>query len=306
MASGVYGIVRGADISPSDCEIFLHYTPSRGDFGDVTLTKLSPSDILIGVQNPNKPNTTSVSEIFGGLYTLKLPSSQFSNPGIYTIIIKPIEIRTTIKECGILNTYPDIKGLVIDLSTVPTQFTTNFNNGNLTGYRIEYITTDSSATERKVRNMFTIITSNNKAEALVANQSNSVGKGTQYRFNDNSSLSFLTVTPSSSPNVKPNAIPYIGIAGQEIILTNTFFNPLMIEIEMVEHDVETLAYALLGPQIISLEDGIYTVYNFNNEIYKQWNLYEIKDQFTGNPLFEVKELKPNVDFTKQFKTVTNI
>jgi hypothetical protein len=80
----------------------------------------------------------------------------------------------------------------------------------------------------------------------------------------------------------------------------------MVEIEMVEHDIETLAYGLFGNQTKSLEDGIYTIYNFENQIYKQYNLFEIKDQFTGTPLFEVREERDNIDFTKTFDNVSNI
>ena len=98
----------------------------------------------------------------------------------------------------------------------------------------------------------------------------------------------------------------IGDVNQDVIITNTFFNPMMIEVEMAEHDVETLAYALFGNQTKSLEDGIYTIYNFNNQIYKQYDLYEIKDKYTGKPLFEVRELRNNVDFSKNFTTVTTV
>jgi hypothetical protein len=63
----------------------------------------------------------------------------------------------------------------------------------------------------------------------------------------------------------------------------------MIEVEMVQHDIETIAYSLFGNQTKSLDDGIYTIYNFNNDIYKQYNLYEIKDVYSGTPLFEVRE-----------------
>lgn len=304
MATGTYGTIRPADILPQDCEIFLHYTPLRSDFGDTTLTKLNPEDVLIKIQNPN--NTTGVSEIFGGLYTLKLPTTNFSLKGIYTIIIKPVEIRTKITDCGVLSAYPDVKGLVLDISTIDPNFVSYFENGGLVGYRIEYINTNPTINERKISNFFRIITSNNKAEPVNQNLSNSNQKALRYRFNDNSSLTFLTVSPSSSPNVKPNAIPFIGETNQEIIITNTFFNPIMIEVEIVEHDIETLAYGLLGPQTKSLEDGIYTVYNFNEEIYKQWNLYEIKDQFSGKPLFEVREPRTNVDFTKQFNDISNV
>jgi hypothetical protein len=104
--------------------------------------------------------------------------------------------------------------------------------------------------------------------------------------------------------VKPNALPYIGVPGQNIIITNTFFNPIMMEIEMVEHDNETIAYALYGNQTKSLDDGIYTIYNFNNGIYRQYNLYEIKDRFTGKPLYEVREEKKIIDQTKDFDSIT--
>ncbi len=80
----------------------------------------------------------------------------------------------------------------------------------------------------------------------------------------------------------------------------------MIEVEMVEHDVETLAYAMFGNQTKSLEDGKYTIYNFNNQIYKQYDLYEIKDSFTGKPLFEVREQTTTIDFSKNFSTIISI
>lgn len=75
---------------------------------------------------------------------------------------------------------------------------------------------------------------------------------------------------------------------------------------MVQHDIETLAFGLFGNQTKSLEDGIYTIYNFNNEIYKQYNLYEIKDKFTGKPLFEVREERTSIDFNKNFTNITTI
>jgi len=75
---------------------------------------------------------------------------------------------------------------------------------------------------------------------------------------------------------------------------------------MVEHDFDTLAYGLFGNQTKSLEDGIYTIYNFENQIYKQYNLFEIKDQFTGKPLFEVREERSNIDFSKTFNNIANV
>jgi hypothetical protein len=301
MATGTYGIVRGADVLPSDVEVFVHYTPSRDVVGDTTITKLNSNEVLIPINNPN--STTSGLEVFGGMYTLKLPVSTFGAKGIYTVMIKPIEIRTTIEDCGVLSSYPDVKGLVFDLSTIPSEFVNRFENGGLTGYRIEYITTDNTS---KISNFFRIVTSNNRAEAVNQNLTNSSQKAIRYRYNDNANFTFCTVSPSSAGNTTPNVLPFIGQPGQEVIITNTFFNPVMIEIEMVEHDVETLAFGILGNQTKSLEDGIYTIYNFDNEIYKQYNLFEIKDRFTGKPLFEVREERDNIDFSKGFDDIANV
>ena len=300
MATGVYGTTRPADVSLDDLEVFLHYTPSRDSIGDTELTKLNPREVLSTISNPN--NTTT-SEVFGGMYTLKLPSSIFGQKGIYTIMIKPIEIRTKIVDCGVLSAYPNIKGLLFDLSTLEPNFVNKFQNNNLTGYRIEYL---DSNTGDKIRNFFTVVTSNNKAEPVNQNLTNSNQKSIRYRFNDNSNLVYTTVTPSSTSNVKPNVLPFIGEANQDVIITNTFFNPVMVEIEMVEYDTESLAIGLFGPQTKSLEDGVYTIYNFDNEIYKQYNLYEIKDEFNGEPLFEIREPRTNIDFLKDFNTITNI
>ncbi len=307
MATGTFGIVRPADISPDDVEIFYHYTPSRDKIGNSDLIKLDSNEVLIKINNPNRvQSNVSGFEVFGGMYTLKLPVASFGAKGIYTIIIKPVEIRTQITDTGVLSALPDTKGLLFDTTTIPTNFTSKFENNGLVGYRIEYLSTDTSATDAKINNFFRVITSNNKAEPVNQNLTNTNQKAIRYRFNDNSTLVFCTVSPSSSSNVKPNALPFIGAPNQRVILTNTFFDPIMIEVEMVQHDVETLAYAMFGNQTKSLDDGIYTIYNFNNEIYMQYNLYDIKDKFSGKPLFEVRERRNNVDFTKSFNNITTI
>jgi hypothetical protein len=306
-ANGTYGIVRPADINPEDVEVFYHYTPSRDKIGNTNLIKLNSSDVLFKIDNPNKSKSgVSTFEIFGGMYTLKLPVTTFSAKGFYTIYIKPAEIRTKIVDCGSLSAYPDIKGIIFDISSVPTEFLAKFENNGLVGYRIEYIDTNTAATDAKLNNFFRVITSNNRAEPVNQNLTNSNQKAIRYRFNDNSTLTYCTVSPSSASNVKPNAFPFIGQPNQQVIITNTFFNPIMIEVEMVVHDVETLAFGLLGNQSKSLEDGIYTIYNFNNDIYKQFNLYEIKDQYSGKPLFEIREERTNIDFTKSFINVTKL
>jgi hypothetical protein len=115
---------------------------------------------------------------------------------------------------------------------------------------------------------------------------------------------FCTLSPSSAPTNKPNATPYIGQPNQNIIITNTFFNPITLDIEIVEHDISTLAIALYGNQTKSIDDGIYTIYDSDNNIYKQYNLFEIRDDF-NKLLFEVREDRvDNIDFSKNFTNIT--
>jgi len=306
MATGTYGIVRPADITPEDVDIFIHYTPNRNVQGGDIVKVQNPSDYLIPIDDPSKAESNiSGFSLFGGMYTLKLPVADFGVKGFYTVMIKPVEIRTKIVDCGVLSAYPDIKGLVFDIATIPPRFISRFDNGGLSGYRIEYLNIDN-VNDAKIHNFFRVITSNNKAEPVNQNLTNTSQKAIRYRFNDNSTLTFCTVTPSSASNVKPNVLPTIGSPNQEVIITNTFFNPVMVEIEMVEHDIETLAYGIFGNQTKSLEDGIYTIYNFSDDIYKQYNLYEIKDRFSGKPLFEVREERDNIDFSKEFNSITNV
>jgi hypothetical protein len=299
MASGNYGTIRPADVSINDVEIFYSYTPNRELVVDVQLIPLNPAEVLIPASNPS-----NVNEIFGGLYTLKLPTNVFGAKGFFNIIIRPRQIRTTMQDCSVLIDNQDVKGIVFDINQIPLDLQNRFENGNLVGYRVEYLKEETGTGQDKIQNLFRIITSNNRALPVTQNQGNS-NASVAYTFNDNSTSVFCTVSPSSAPSIKPNAIPFIGNPQQEVIITNTFFDPVMLEIEMVEFDDETLAYALFSNQTKSLEDGIYTIYNFGNQIYRQYNLYEVKDQFSGKPLFEVREQKFTIDPTKDFDDITN-
>ena len=293
MATGVYGNVRGADVLPEDMQIFYRFTPNRGETPG-PLVPLDPNTVISRTANPNSGGGF---EFMDGLYTLTLPANDFTEKGIYTIIIKPIEIRLDIKDCGVLSNMSDVRGVVFDPNTVP-QFSDKFNNGNLVGYRINYLSGDGT----RIPNLFRVITSNNFAEAITSgNNDETITQ--KYTLKSTPNLVFCTVTPGSASEVKPNVLPYIGNPGDSVILTNTYFNPIMLEIEMVEHDIETLAYGIFGNQSKSVEDGIYTVYNFQNNIYAQWDMYEIKDQMVGKPLFEIRERRTNIDFTKQFNNV---
>jgi hypothetical protein len=293
MATGNYGTVRPADVSIEDIQIYYNFTPSR-NIKPSPLVELSAESLLETVESPIDLN--GISSSLPGLYNLILPANVFSQKGFYNIVIKPREYRLTIQDCGVLSSSPDIKGIVLNASDLPTNITLDTN---LIGYRIEYFNSDNT----KLNNIFRIITSNGRVEPVNQNLNNTTQKAIRYRYRDNADLIFCTLTPSSNPVTQPNKIPFIGTPGQVITLTNTFFNPVFIELEMTEYDLDTLSYGIYGNQTKSIQDGKYTIYDSNNQIYKQYNLYEIQDD-TGNPLYEVREEVDEIDESKDFNDIT--
>jgi len=302
MAIGSYGTIRPSDVSPSDVEIIMNYTPTRDATDAFVLTKLDAQTLLRPYFENTETGGNAGVEVIGGLYNLTLPANQFNALGIYTLYLRPVQMRTIITDCGVLSALPNVKGLVIDLNNVDPQFQNKFVPQGLVGFRIEYLNPDGS----KIPNFFRVVTSCFYCEPVVANEVNTSQKSIRYRYVDgDSNLLFLTVSPSSSPTNRPNATPYIGQPDQEIIITNTFFNPVTIEIEMVEYDISSLAIALYGNQTKSIDDGIYTIYDSQNNIYRQYNLYEIRDQFNAL-LYEVRQNRgDNIDFCKNFTSITS-
>jgi hypothetical protein len=276
------------------------YTESRDDTQNFALTTLNAQDVLRPYFNNAETGGSSV-EILGGLYNLKLPADQFTKLGIYTLMIRPAEIRTVITDCGVLSALPNVKGIVIDINNVPVEYRNKFVNQGLVGFRVEYLNSDGT----KIPNFFRIITSSFYCEPVVQNLTNTSQKSIRYIYVEGTSnLLFCTLSPSSSPTNKPNATPFIGQPDQNIIISNTFFNPITTEIEIVDQDISTLAIALYGNQTKSLDDGVYTIYDSNNNIYKQYNLYEVRDQF-NDLLYEVRQDRGNnIDFSKAFNNIT--
>jgi hypothetical protein len=299
VATGNYGVVRPSDVSPEDVEIILHYVPSRDETTNFTLTKLDSLQYLRPYFNNDAIGGTT-SELLGGLYNLTLPADEFNALGIYTLYFRPAQIRTKINDCGVLSSSPNVKGIIINIQDVPSEYRNKFINQGLVGFRVEYLNSDGT----KVPNFYRVITSSFYCEPVTINLTNTLQNSIRYRYSEGSSnLIFCTLTPSSSPSTKPNATPFIGNPNQSIIITNTFFDPSVVEVEIVEHDASTLAIALYGNQTKSIEDGIYPIYDNSNNIYRQYNLYEIRDQY-NELLYEVRQDRgTNIDFSKNFQNI---
>jgi len=294
MGIGVYGTKRPSDVAPVDIEVIVVYSASRNAGEQQTFTRFAGTDVVKPLLNVGSTGAVSTVEIMGGLYNLELPTTVFTKKGIYGVYIRPAQIRMTIEDCGSLATFPDIAGLVFNTQAVPSEFVTKFVNNGLDGYRIEYL---SPANKAKINNLFRIVTSSFLSEAVTETSSNANQKTIRYKYNNAGTKLFVTVTPNVAPSYKPTSPPFIGQKGQSVIITNTNFNPLYMEIEMVDYDMETLNIALYGEQSKSIDDGIYTLYDFENNIFAQYDLYEVRDN-TGTTLFEVRKRRTEIDYNK--------
>ena len=80
-------------------------------------------------------------------------------------------------------------------------------------------------------------------------------------------------------------------------MVNTMFEPVMLDIEMVDHDADTISNMLEGSQVRDLENGLITTFNENNQIYHQAEVFTLKEN--GRPIYEVSNKRTdNIDLTQ--------
>lgn len=310
--NSTYGTVKPSVVNiNSDVEIWYNYRRSRSDNDSTNATfKRGDTSIMFREayvdsedrENGNELNVNNIDDKrLIGMYNLTLPVSIFGNKGIYTIYIKPREYFFTIKDVGVLSAYPDTSGIVIDLNEGNQSF---FKSGGLVGYRVEYFEYADNGLERQ--EYYRLITSNNNCDPVSQNLTSSMSSSNGYRFNDSGSLCFITLTPSTSPGFKANEKPYIGSPNQRIGITNTKFDPIMIEVEVVEHDIETLSIMAEGEMLRNLENGRVSYYNFDGEVYKQFEFSTVKDNYTTKSVAELKVNKDgNIDTSLDFNELKN-
>ena len=301
MAVGIYGITRPSDVSIDDIDVYYNYTPNRETVNNIII-KLNSSEILSYNYLPDEEQILPIGEnnnILEGLYNLRLPATVFGQLGLYTIYLKPKKVNTTIVDCSVLSSLPSVKGIVLDANDLPENLRAN---NALQGYRIEYV---DESTNTKIRNVVRYVVTSNKVVPISENVGNTSQKAIRYRFDDTGTLLFVQLTPSSSSDVKPNASPFIGTADQLILISNTFFSPLVIEVDMVQNTIETLTNYIAGNQLKNVNNGILTYYDENGIITKQFDIFEIKEDVGDVPLYEVKEERKNIDESQTIENVTD-
>lgn len=282
MSNGLFGTIRPANIDISnDVEILYFYRPTRGTSSDdfEGYKPLNPTDCLVYCV------TNDTHDRINGVYDLRLPIDEFNKKGFYNVYVRPKIVTTTIIDVSVLASYPDVRGIVLNINAL---------NGisDLTGYRIEF----DDGTSR-------LIKSCNRCEPISVNVGDGYPTVTRYNLVDtSSSYVFCTVSPSSAPSYKPNAAPYIGTPTEQIKIINTKFSPQLIEVEIVEHDIETLTYSVEGDQVRDRDNGILTTYNDEKEIYKQFDFYTVKSKL-GTELYDVKRERELIDNSQTYDNV---
>ena len=300
MSIGVYGTNIPIHIDrnklSSLVDISYCYNESRA-YDSLSSSKFTslPSSVLANCTREVESDS-NLDEVVDGMYTLQLPLSDFNKKGFYTVYIKPKEYAINITDVGCLSAYSDVRGIILDTNAISDKIIRNMarTNNGLVGFRIVFLD------ENGVReDYYRIVTSNNKCEPVIQAPNSSSDKTYTYRYDDSSSLTFLTVSPSSAPTFKSNATPYIGKPTQRILLVNTLFEPIQLDIEMVTHDADTISNMLEGSQLRDLDNGLVTTYNEKNEIYAQSEHYTLKENASGNPVYEVKKNKTDsIDFSQ--------
>lgn len=288
MAIGIYGVNKLADVTIDDVDILYAFSPSREEIGEVQMKPLF-----------NSITNADFRKLIGadGVYKLRLPANVFNRLGFYSILIKPKTFQTTILDCSYVVTNDNAqiniskKGIVVP----SLQFA---RNNSLVGYQIEYF--DSN--DVKISNLTRIVTSSDLVSMSINN--NTVNQGaTTYVLDPAGTSLFLTVSPDQSSLINNNAPVNIGQKNQKILISNTFFDPFYVEVEMVDQTVKTLSYAIFGNSTRDLETGILTYYNDDNLIYRQYNLYTRKKLFENGNI-DIREQRTIVNFNQNFGDIS--
>jgi len=285
MAVGIYGTKRLADVDFNDVDILYAYSQSREQ---VTDNQLSP--LFSNV------TSSEFMKMFGadGAFKLRLPASIFNQLGFYVVLVKPKSYEVEIVDCSyvVRETDEDIqvskKGIVIP----KLQFQ---GTGSLIGYQLEYFDDNNI----KVKNFHRIITGSDLVSSAPNSNQSNPSSSQSYVLDDNGAFLFLTLTPDEISLISDVKQADLGKAGQQIIISNTFFDPIMLEIEMVDQTIKTLSYGIFGNSTRDLETGIYSIFDENGSLYKQYNLLTRKKLFSRGEV-DIKEERSTINFNQDF------
>lgn len=290
MSFASYGTIIPADVNIStDISVRLIFQEDYSSNGEIS--ELIPSQII-----QKQLDVDGLTPLLGN-YTLNIPTSVLQKgTGIYTFCIYPKVLNeVVIRDCGIIED-SEIKGLIFDTSEMESSVASLFLNENsLAGYIIKYY--ENNNTEL-TPNLFRVATGNYKVKAIsTSNNVNQLGASLRYVFDQNSTLVFVGITPNGETDIRFNDSIFIGTPNQKVLMFNTFFTPINIEVEVTDVDLKKLYYGIFGDQTVNYDKGIRTFFDENGNIVLQKDEFTIKDNL-NEPLKKVSKIRENIDFTE--------
>lgn len=288
MSIGIFGTKRMADISTNDCDILYSFSPNKEQLGDTSFKPLFPTI-----------TDADLKKMLGadGVYKLRLPADKFNQLGFYSILIKPKTIETVVQDCSYVvssdndNIKISKKGIVIPAAQFQSA-------GSIVGFQIEYFDKNNV----KIKNLHRIITSSELVSISTTN--NTINQGaSSYTLDQGGTNLFLTVTPDEPSLISSNSPIDIGQKGQTILISNTYFDPIAIEVEMTDVTIKTLGFGIFGNSTRDLETGILSYFDDQNRIYRQYNLYTTKKQF-GNGNIDIREQRSIINLNQDFTSTS--
>lgn len=277
-----------ASVSVDDVDILYAFNASKEVIGDTAFQPLFPTI-----------TDADLRKMLGadGVYKLRLPADKFNQLGFYTILIKPKTIETIIQDCSyvVSSDNNDVKLTKKGIVVPSAQFQ---KAGSIIGYQIEYF----DKNDVKIKNLHRIITSSDLVS--ISTNNNTINQGANaYTIDPSGTNLFLTVTPDEPSLISSSSSVDIGQKGQRILISNTYFDPISIEVEMTDMTIKTLGYGIFGNSTRDLETSILSYFDDQNRIYRQYNLYTTKKKF-GNGNIDIREQRSIINLNQDFATVS--
>ncbi len=277
-----------ASVSVDDVDILYAFNASKEVIGDTAFQPLFPSI-----------TDADLKKMLGadGIYKLRLPADKFNQLGFYTILIKPKTIETIIQDCSyvVSSDNNDVKLTKKGIVVPAAQFQ---KAGSIIGYQIEYF----DKNDVKIKNLHRIVTSSDLVS--ISTNNNTINQGANaYTIDPSGTNLFLTVTPDEPSLISSSSSVDIGQKGQRILISNTYFDPISIEVEMTDMTIKTLGYGIFGNSTRDLETSILSYFDDQNRIYRQYNLYTTKKKF-GNGNIDIREQRSIINLNQDFATVS--
>jgi hypothetical protein len=288
MSIGIFGTKKLADVTVDDVDILYAFNASKEVIGDTAFQPLFPSI-----------TDADLKKMLGadGVYKLRLPADKFNQLGFYTILIKPKTIETIIQDCSyvVSSDNNDVKLTKKGIVVPAAQFQ---KAGSIIGYQIEYF----DKNDVKIKNLHRIVTSSDLVS--ISTNNNTINQGANaYTIDPSGTNLFLTVTPDEPSLISSSSSVDIGQKGQRILISNTYFDPISIEVEMTDMTIKTLGYGIFGNSTRDLETSILSYFDDQNRIYRQYNLYTTKKKF-GNGNIDIREQRSIINLNQDFSTVS--